>query len=235
MAMYGTARELRDRIDKTGTTDDTTLESIIRAASQAIDNYANRPDGFVADAAASARYYPGSGHGYQWIDECISVSGVAVKDSPSDDEDDYVAWTVGTVGSTTGADVFPASGNPRYPDYQSLPYNLLVIGPNGDYSSFTTGAYTHRRGFRPDRTAVTRGIPTVQVTARWGYASTAPAPIKEASLMQAARWYKRFQSGMADVLASGELGMLLYRQKLDPDVALLLVEGRYIKPATGRY
>ena len=52
--------------------------------------------------------------------------------------------------------------------------------------------------------------------------------------MQAARWFKRFQSSMADVLASDELGTLLYRQSLDPDVKRLLVDGRYVKPVIGR-
>nr|NIP86512.1 hypothetical protein [Planctomycetales bacterium] len=182
----------------------------------------------------TARYYVGSGGPFQWIDECAAVSAVAVKDAASDDEDSYTSWTVGTVGSTTSADVFPASGDPRYPDYNSTPYTFLIVGANGDYSTFTSGEYTSRGGFRPTST-VSRGVQTVQVTAQWGYSETIPADIKLANLMWAARLYKRAQSAMADTLASPDFGTLLYQQSLDPDIKQLLLAGRYVKPATGRF
>ena len=76
---------------------------------------------------------------------------------------------------------------------------------------------------------------TVKVTAKWGYATSVPSTIKTATMMQAARWYKRFQSAMADVVADAALGTLLYRQELDPDVKMLLVAGRYVKMAIGRH
>jgi len=231
--MYATASELRGQIDKTSTADDTVLENILRAASRTIDRFCNRRDGFLAPAAASARYFVGSGDTIQWINECASVSAVAVKDSPSDDEDDYTSWTLGTVGSTTDADVFPASGDPEVPDYNSTPYTFLVIGSNAAYSLFPSGSFTTRGGFRPAGNR-TRGVPTVCIEARWGYAITVPDDIREAAIMQSARWYKRLQSAMADTLASTELGTLLYRQSIDPDIKLILQEGRYVKPPVGR-
>lgn len=231
--MYATASELRGQIDQTSTADDTVLEAILRAATRTIDRFCNRPDGFLADVAASARYYVGSGNTIQRIDECAIVSAVAVKDSASDDEGDYTAWTVGMVGSTTGADVFPASGDPEAPDYNSTPYVFMVIGANGDYSIFTDGTFTTRGGFKPSGSR-TRGTPTVQVTARWGYAITVPDDIKQACIMQATRWYKRLQSSMGDSIASTEFGQLLYRQSLDPDIRLILEAGRYVRPAVGR-
>jgi len=210
-----------------------TIERLISAASGAIDRFCNRPDGFLADDTASARYYVGSGKTYQRIDEAATVTAVAVKDSPSDDEDSYTAWTLGTVGTTTSADCFPASGDPAYPNYTTTPYTLLIIGANGDYPDFTSGSYTHRGGFRPT-TTVTRGVPTVKVTARWGYATVAPPGVRTACLMQVQRWYKRLTGGMGDALASGELGQILYEKKLDPDVQMILVSGRYVRPAVGR-
>jgi len=233
MAMYATASELRDQIEKSSTTSDDELEAILRAAGAAIDRLCNRPDGFLADVTASARYYTGSGLTYQWIDECTQVTAVAVKDSPGDDEDDYTAWVVGTVGTTTDADVFPASGDPRAPDFTNLPYTLLIVGANSEYSTFTSGQYTHKRGFRPMTTRV-KGVPSVQVTARWGYADRVPFTIKEACIMQAARWYQRLKSSMADTIAGPEFGKLMYRKVLDPDIELLLVQGRYVRPAIGR-
>lgn len=231
--MYATASELRGQIDKTSTADDTVLENILRAATRTIDRFCNRPGGFMAAAAASTRYYVGSGGTIQWMDECAAISSVAVKDSPSDDEDSYTSWTLGTVGSTTEADCFPATGDPEMPDYVSTPYTFLVIGANGDYSVFTSGSYTTRGGFRRYGSQ-TRGMPTVQVSARWGYALTVPHDIREATIMQSARWYKRLQSAMADTAASTEFGTLLYRQSLDPDIKLILESGRYVRPAVGR-
>jgi len=232
---YATADELRSQINKTSNLKDSDIDTLLAGAERTINRFCNRPDGFLALTTATARYYPGSGTTHQWIDECVSVSAVAVKDSSSDDEDDYTSWTVGTVGTTTSADVFPATGDPEYPEYNILPYDLLIIGPNGDYSTFTSGRFAFRRGFRPSPAATTRGIPTVKVTARWGYAAAVPDDISTCCIMQASRWLKRLEGAMSDALASGELGQILYTQKIDPDVSLILREGRYVKPVTGRW
>lgn len=231
MADYATIAELKTQLDKTLVKDDNMLGAVITAASRAIDRHCNRPDGFVALVTATARYYPGSGKPYQWIDECTSVTAVAVKDSPSDDEDAYTAWTVGIVGTTTSADVFPASGYPNCPNYTDTPYNLLIIGANNSHSStFTSGKFVTRGGFRPS-TEIPHGLPTVKVTAKWGYATTVPAQIKEACIMQAMRWYKRIQGGMADSLASSDLGQMMYTKELDPEIGFILDRGRFVRPA----
>jgi len=220
---YGSAVELRARIDKTSTVDDSVLTAIIAAAQRNIDRACNRPDGFEA-SISSARTYAGSGKPYQFIDECTTVSAVAVKKSAT--ATIYTAWVL-------AADWIECRGDPRCPDFNTLPYDLLLVDPTGSQSLFTSGEFLGRGGFRPT-IDVYRGVPTVQVTAIWGYSVAAPADIKEACLMQAARWFKRFQSSMADVLASDELKALLYRQSLDPDIKRLLVDGRYVKPVIGR-
>lgn len=228
---YATVAEFRAEVNKTATTDDLSIARLLDAAARLINTYCNRPDGFVANPTASIRYYPGSGASVQRINECVAVSAVSVKDSPSDDEDSYTAWTVGTIGTTTSADVFPASGDPSAPTYRT-PYTMLITGPNGDYSVFTSGLYAGRTGFT--RAPMGRGVPTVAVTATWGYALTPPADIKMANIMQAARWYKRLQSSMADALASLATGQLVFRQRIDPDIKLILQNGRYIIPEVGR-
>ena len=229
---YATITELKARIniDSTDATRDTVLTALLSAAEAAINGYCNRPDGFVALATATARYYPGSGKSYQWIDECVAVSAVAVKDSASDDEDDYTAWTLGTIGTTTGADVFLATGDPEYPEFTRTPYTLLVIGANADYSIFPSGNFRTRGGFRPSSDSV-RGLPAVKVTARWGYAATVPANVKEACILQSARWWKRGQSAWADTIANVDFGVLMYRKSLDPDLQAMLMEARLVRPA----
>lgn len=221
--MYATAAELRAHIDKTSTVEDPTLEMLLQAASRNIDRATNRLDGFVADTVANARIYAGNGKPYQYIDECVEITLVAVKESATDDT--YTSWAT--------ADWIGCSGDPEAPNFNDLPYDMVMVDPTGDESVFTSGKYTTRGGFRP-LTDVHRGVPTVQITARWGFAIEVPIDIKEACMMQAARWFKRFQSAMADTLASGELGQLLYRQSLDPDIRRILIDSRYSKPVVGR-
>ena len=231
---YATVAELKAEINLTDSEGKHTasLTRLLYAATRAINRVCNRPDGFDASSTATVRYYTGSGKPYQEIDECVQVTAVAVKDSASDDEDSYTSWTIGTVGTTTEADVFPATGDPEWPEYNTTPYTLLIIGANGDYSIFPSGQFTTRGGFKP-LTLVARGIPVVEVTARWGFSDDTPDDIKEACIMQAARWWKRLQSAMADTVAGPDFGTLLYR-KLDPDIEALLKAGRYYRPPTGR-
>lgn len=220
---YATAADLKTQINKTSAADDATLTAILAATERTVNLFCNRPDGFEADAVASARRYAGSGKPYQSIDECVEITLVEVKNSPTDTT--YTSWVAG--------DWIGFSGDPKDPNYNSLPYTMLMVDPTGDYAVFYSGSFVTRGGFRPS-TEVSRGVPTVRVTAKWGYSVAVPADIKEACIMQAARWYKRLEGAMADALASGELGTLLYRQSLDPDIKHILIGGRYVKPAIGR-
>ena len=219
MADYCTLIELKAGMNKVTAPDDAVLNRTITAVSRAIDNFCNRPSGFIAEPSGyeSTRYFVGTGKPYQWIDECVGVATVAVKDAASDDENAYVAWVVGTLGSTLGADVFPAAGDPKAPDYVVTPHTLLVVGPNGDYAYFPKTL-----------------TPTVQVKAQWGYAVVVPPAIKQATIMQAARWYKLLQGAMARALASPDMGIMTYPGKLDPDVEFILISGRYVKVTVGR-
>jgi hypothetical protein len=227
MAAYVTLEEVKDQIEKGGTDDDATIVGMVEAASRAIDDACNRPDGFVALGAGSetARLYSGSGAAVQWIDECVAITKVEVKDSPTDAT--YTLWAAG--------DYVKGRGDPRTrPDFNHTPYDWIMVDPTGDYSQFTSGRYAWRRGFRPDMDAdYSRGVPTVKVTARWGYAATVPPEVKQACIIQVARWYKRGQSAFADTVGNADMGVLMYRKNLDPDIVQLLVNGRFVRPAVG--
>jgi len=221
MSDYCTTTELKNAMNKQTAGDDAVLAATITAVSRAIDQYCNRPDGFVAELSGyeSTRYYFGTGKTYQWIDENVDVVAVYVKDAESDEENEYVTWVVGEVGTTLSADVFPASGDPKAPTFNRTPYTLLVCGRNGDYAVFPK--------------SVT--LPVVKVTARWGYAGTCPAQIKQATIMQASRWYKLVQGAMAHTLAGQDVGgAMVYPGGVDPDVQFILKAGRFVKPAVGR-
>jgi hypothetical protein len=224
MANYCTAAEVKSAANKAGSEWDTLLtDTVIPAVSEAIDNFCNRPDGFVAGASASVRTYSGSGDTVQWIDECVSVTQVAVKDSPTDD--DYDIWATTTWQAATG--------DPIAPDFNRTPYRFLIVTATDDYEFFTSGQFTTRRGFRP-RAARRRGTPTVQVTARWGYAETTPPSVNMAAIVQATRIVKRGEGAFADALATGEFGKLVFARDLDPIVRNMLIKGRLVMPAMGR-
>lgn len=227
MASYATIAELKLQINKTGATgtgDPANLQLLLDAATDAINGLCNRPDGFVAVSTATARVYSGSGNAVQWIDECVAVTLVEVKDSPTDTT--YVSWA--------STNWLPFTGDPEAPDFNRTPYQGLIVLPGQTYSSFTSGKFTQMRGFSPEPTALARGTPTVRVTAKWGYAVTCPKRVQEACIVQAARWYKRGESAWADSMASSELGTLMVTKELDPDVRMMLEKSRLIKPMIGR-
>jgi hypothetical protein len=229
---YVEVAQVKRRFQKTDDVVDLVLAQMINGAAGAIDNFCHRPDGFDA-ATATIRYFPGSGKATQRIDECVAITAVAVKDSATDTA--YEAWTSPTANMAGDGDWFAFTGDLGWPDYDSLPYTQLGIDPNGDQTIFTSGLFTGLRGFPPRREgSLQRQIPTVRVTARWGYSADTPDEIREATAMQAMIWYKRMEGSMASALASGELGELEVFRTLDPAIEFILRLGRFIKPVTGR-
>lgn len=226
MVNYATATELRTQIEKTGTTGPATdgaLNVIIEAISRAIDAYLNRPDGLVAASIASMRYYAGQGRPYLWIDDCVEITEVAVKDSPTDTT--YTAWTT--------ADWVAFSGDPEDPDFNGLPYTAIMVDPGGSYVVFTGGRFGTRGGFRPS-IDVSRGVKTVRVTAKWGYALSVPPAIKEVTLILSARLYKKGLSAHMDVVSADQFGQLAFRELSNTEIKLMLDGSRLFKPAIGR-
>lgn len=225
-AAYGTVIELRGQIKKLGATDDVELALLLDGTTDLIDRFCNRPDGFFADINASARTYVGTGGTAQFIDECTVVTLVEVKDSPSDTT--FVTWAA--------ADWFEATGDERFPNLNRLPRTLIIVSAVGEFQNFTSGTYTGLRGFR--RVPSARGVPTVRITANWGYSVAIPPVIKQACLAQSARWYTRGKSSWARSTGQPELGQLRFtgniQSVLDEDIRGMLVASRMVVPAIGR-
>jgi len=212
--------QLKTQIDLTltdGAAGDVALQRIIDSVSAAIDTYCNRPDGFVASDTATARTFAGRGDPWLYIDECAAITSVAVKDSPTDD--DYTAWA--------NNDWIAFSGGHDDPDYNRTPYTGLIVDPDGTggYAVFTSGKFGYSRGFRPTGTGL-RIKPTVRVTAKWGYALIVPDDIRQACIIEAARWYKQGEGAWGDALANADLGKLMHVADLSPTVKRILA--RYI-------
>lgn len=216
--LYCSVVELRQEIGKTLTKDDTVLEKIIEAASDEINRILGWKDGFQA-GEATARAFPGKGDPYLYIDPCISITLVEVKDSATDTA--YVPWAT--------ADWIAASGSPSYPDYNVLPYQLIMVNPAGTYGAFTDGKFYSGR---PKAKPVT--VQTVRVTARWGYSATPPAVIRQACLAQASRWFKRGQGGWSDALANENTGQMIFAKEFDPDIKGMLMKTALYRPTLAR-
>lgn len=202
MTSYATAADLKAQINKTSAGDDAVITAIIEAASRAIDRYCNREDGaFKALATATTRQYTGNGQRHVRIDECVAVTLVETRSSL---DDSYAAW-----GST---DWIAFTGDAEMPNFNRLPITGI----------FSTGSRS-----LPGKSQ----RPLIRITAKWGYAVDVPAQIEQACITQAARWYKRGEGSWSDALASADVGVLLYKQALDPDLQFMLKMGRFVRPA----
>jgi hypothetical protein len=226
---YATPAEVRAQSDALNTTmPDAELNILLDAISEAIDGYCNRPDGFVADSAATAREYEGSGRGWQRIDENVEISEVAVKDSVTDTT--YTVWEA--------SDWIAFSGDPLHPNFNKTPYTQIMIAPAGSYSHFTSGRYNTLTGFRPVYDAYHErrqryAVPTVRVKAKWGYAVTVPSRVKQATIIEATRLFKRGEAAWADAIGNDVTGETRYIKGLDPVTQMILDKSRLVKPAIG--
>lgn len=229
---YATTAQLKAAMNKTTAGDDTVLDRLLDAATVWIDRVINQHkpgfDFFDAPAGATARVYGGSGKAWQRIDPCIEITLVAVK----------TGRTAATFTDWTTDNWIAYRGSHQHPNFNDLPFTSIMTEPGGDFATFLSGRYGTIHDYFPSMARPVlqlrgRNTPTVQVTARWGYSDDPPADIVDVCIMQAARWYKREQSAMADALAAGELGILVFRLEMDPDIAAKLKGGRHFKPALG--
>ena len=104
-------------------------------------------------------------------------------------------------------------------DYQLEPLNGRVDGLVVPYNAIRAiGDYTF---------PIWGGEGLVKVTATWGW-SAVPTAIKQATIIQASRIFKRLDSPLG-VLSSPDLGFIRVGSRLDPDVAQLVDSYRIVK------
>lgn len=218
---YATASELsiQTGVDLTKYTAQVT--PLLLAVSEAINNQCHRRDGFVADSVATARIFVGSGETYQNINECVNISSVAMKASISDT----------TYTALQSTEWIAYGGSSDRPDFNVLsydeprPYTGIMLTPGASSAYFLCGITNTGRKRNVS-------FPTVQVTAKWGYAVTVPDAIKQATLIHAARFFKRGQMQWGDALANADFGEVRYVKKTDPAYDYLVQHG-FIKPGIG--
>lgn len=174
------------------------LDSVATRASRAIDMHLKRKPGAFYVNADVTLYFDGSGNRYQWIDELAAApTSVQVAETG-------VLTTLTTWAST---------------DYMLWPYNALDFGT--PYMRLDVDRLNGTK-------SVWYGYPKgVKIVGKFGFSTTVPGEIKEATIIQAARWFKRGQQAFADTGAVEGLGQLKYVQRLDPDVAAILEGAKF--------
>lgn len=196
---YCTAAELKTHLRITDTDDDTPLGISITAASRAVDHACNRQFGQTSPAAA--RYYTWEGgempvqhsrYGYREMLEIDDLMSTTNLVVKGDYDDDGVYETTLTAAA---ANLYPwnAAANGR-------PWTHLVLSANEAFPTLPRA---------------------VEITALWGW-SAVPTLVKQATLVQAARFFSRRNSPFG-IAGSPELGSeLRLLARLDPDVAQML-------------
>jgi hypothetical protein len=219
--LYCSAQDIRNAINMTSDSDDGIITGYIAAVSRLIDGFMGRKEtGFQAIQTATSRVYAGNGERWLFINECIEITAVNVKDAITD-------ATYDTVLASTEYEAF--RGSYSNPNFNDMPYDAIMLSGNATINSFYVGnAINYHEDVVSNMKAPQ--LPTVQVTARWGYADTIPEVIKTAAIMQTTRIYKRLQGGMADALLTADLGQARFISKLDKDVQVLLNMSTLHKP-----
>jgi len=126
------------------------------------------------------------------IDDAISISNVAVSTNFNKTFD--LVWSAN--------------------DYQTEPLNNVSDGLDGWPITRLRAVNTYEFPFDEYEVA------TVQVTGVWGW-SAVPIAVKQASIIQAMRIFKRLDSPLG-VISSPDTGYFRVSSRIDPDVAMLV-------------
>ena len=102
--------------------------------------------------------------------------------------------------------------------YNLMPYNLPP------YWGIQT-AFNNAFGYFP------RGNANVRVTGIWGFSTAVPDLIKQATIIQATRWWKRGQSAYGDAFSNQLTGGLEFVKGIDPDVKIMMESGNFSRLA----
>lgn len=190
---YATLAEIKNSLRISDSIDDTQLEMAIESASRLIDGYAQR---YFYNGGTATRVFASNNTWQVMLDDAQSLSEVKLSSLDNGTYDVTLAAT----------------------DYQLFPLNNVVGGLTGwPYTELTlAGNYLSvNYGF-----VTGSGRANVQVTGVWGW-SAIPIAIKQATIIQASRIYKRADSPLG-VAGFGDLGVMRVSSGLDPDVRQLV-------------
>jgi hypothetical protein len=190
---YCTLTQVKAALRITDSTDDTLLEGSVESASRLIDGYAMRS---FYNAGTAARVFSTNDSLYVQTDD---MAGTAVTIETS------------TLGDGVWDVTFAAT------DYQLEPLNGTLDGITWAYDRVrAVGDYV----FPTTSVLQGEGQALVRVTAVWGWPAI-PKAIETATIIQATRIFKRFDSPLG-VAGFGDFGAVRVSRFLDPDVEQLV-------------
>ena len=191
---YRTVSELKGWLGLSGSGQDTNLGYALDAATAAIDAYAGRQ--FDIDSAVVTRLYDCEFMDYADVDDIATTTGLIVKTLNAD----------GSVAETLTLNT----------DYYLAPYNSDKVEP---VMPFTKIVMAIDKSGKVLPTEHRQGL---SVTAKFGF-SAVPDAIKQATLIQASRFFQRKNSPMG-FSGNPETGQpaVVFLSELDPDVKNLI-------------
>jgi hypothetical protein len=192
---YATRNQVKAalRIGTADTLDDDLIDNCVGAASRLIDGYCNRR--FWQSGTAEARVFQAEDSFYCSIDD-IAGTALTLKSSTQADGTFDLTW------SRSDYQLEPLNGN-----LDGLTWSYDKIRAVGDYLFPTVNANYGEQAL-------------VQVTAIFGWPSV-PEPVTQATIIQASRIFKRYDSPLG-VVGFGDLGQIRVSRYLDPDMDKLV-------------
>jgi len=192
---YCTAAEVKAAMPdgNWGATYDALIALLVTRASRALDRYTKREPGAYYADADTTRYFTAGG------DIDLSIGEMAA--APT-------TISIAEVGDLTDLTALAAT------DYFMEPYNALAEGLPFNFIRLDSlnGDYYYWPKFQK----------SVVIVGKFGYSATVPDDVKQAAIIQCARWFKRGQQGFQDTGAVIELGQLRYIRMIDPDVQAIV-------------
>lgn len=203
---YCTLDELKHKarlnIESSDSGYDDMLEGVIEAVSRKIDDTCNRR--FYADSSNTARYFTAGDSAFLFTSDIASRSS------------DSMEIKIDTNGDGTYDFTFADNDyvlEPYNADLDAVPFQKIEVSSVGQY-------------LFPVK--VKKGV---KVTAKWGWPTSAPLPIKQACLLQSERLFKRFATPLGSESMTSIGRMTLTIPSLDVDVESLI--SRYKKIVFG--
>ena len=201
---YATLDELKAYMPDSGlagtTSYDLLLTELLKRASRAIDLFTKRAPGAYRVEVDATYYFDGSDCLLLEIGELAAVP-TSVSVAESGDVDDS-SGTGGTYTLWAASDYFLSPYNALS---WGIPYDALIIDRlNGTKSTW----YQYIKG--------------VKIVGRFGFSTAAPDTIKEVTLKQAIRWFKRGQQAFQDQGGFRDLGQLKFANAIDAEIEYML-------------
>tara|TARA_R100001460_G_scaffold24786_1_gene49766 strand:+ start:7509 stop:8141 length:633 start_codon:yes stop_codon:yes gene_type:complete len=198
---YVALSELKSYIGLSGSGQDTNLENAIEGASRLIDKVCGRK--FWIDGSVISKLYTPIHDVYVIVDDIATATGLVVK---TDDNDDGTHETTLTINT----------------DFILLPSNPEYIGTSDSTDYYAPQNEIRILTSRSNKRFDTKIMQNIKVEAKFGFAIV-PDAIKQATLIQALRFFKRKDTPF-NVFGNEQTGQQELFNKIDPD-AMQLIKG----------